>query len=62
MITYFTEEDMFTFGQYLLSDVRTNAVKESCKEDENIENKLKNIYKADFENWAYLNKLEKDGN
>ena len=62
MITYFTEEDMSTFGQYLLSDVRTNAVKESCKEGENIENKLKSIYKADFENWVYLNKLEKDGN
>ena len=62
MITYFTEEDMSTFGQYLLSDVRTNAVKESCKEGENIENKLKSIYKADFENWVYLNKLDKDGN
>ena len=62
MITYFTEEDMSTFGQYLLSDVRTNAVKEGCKEGENIENKLKSIYKADFENWVYLNKLDKDGN
>ena len=41
MVTYFTEEDLVTFGQYLLSDIRKNAIKEISKILKTNENTIK---------------------
>ena len=65
MVTYFTEEDLVTFGQYLLSDIRKNAIKEISKTDEEFTLKFKEVYEADIENWHQINKEKvviKDGN
>lgn len=53
---YFTEEDLVSFGSYLLSDVRTDHI---CSisdglSDEDITTRLKNVSNADLGNWAYL--------
>jgi hypothetical protein len=56
MVMYFTEEDLVSFGSYLLSDVRKQHIRSSSEglSDKDIENRLKNVNDADLGNWAYL--------
>ena len=53
---YFTEEDLVSFGSYLLSDVRTEHIRSISDglSDEDITTRLKNVSNADLGNWAYL--------
>ncbi len=63
MVIYFTEEDLVSFGNYLLSDIRTKHIRSTSDgiSDETIEDRLKNVSDADLGNWAYLvNQAKKD--
>ena len=52
MVTYFTEQDLISFGQYLLSKERTNLIMNhegfAGREIEALET----VYEADIANWA----------
>ena len=58
MYVLFTDAEMIEFGRYLLSDERTKSIKENHKNDgrKEIENKLKEVYHADFQNYLALKK------
>lgn len=53
MVTYFNKKDLVKFGEYLLSEQRTNLIKEGYSETDNIsiEERLKNVYHSDVENF-----------
>lgn len=53
MVTTFNSKDMVRFGEYLLSEKRTNSIKSHHKKEDNIplEERLREVYHADFENW-----------
>jgi secreted trypsin-like serine protease len=53
---FFTEEDLVSFGSYLLSDIRMENIQAMSKEETQdiIEQRLKNVSDADLGNWAYL--------
>jgi len=53
MVTYFNKKDLVLFGRYLLSEERTNRIKESYNQDDNIslEERLQEVYHADVENF-----------
>ena len=56
MVVYFTEDDLVSFGSYLLSDIRKEhilSVSEGLS-DEEVDNRLKNVSNSDLGNWAYL--------
>ena len=48
MITFYTEEDLVLFGQYLLSESRNNSI-------ENKEN-LNKVHQEDIDNWICAKK------
>jgi len=56
MYVLFTDKEMIEFGKYLLSDDRTALIKEKNKGDgrKEIENKLKDVYHSDFQNFLAL--------
>lgn len=56
MVMFFTEDDLVSFGSYLLSDIRTKHIRSISDglPDEDIENRLKNVSTTDLGNWAYL--------
>ena len=53
MKTYYEEKDMVTFGEYLLSKKRTERIAEYQPSTDSItlEERLKEVYAADFEQW-----------
>jgi len=53
MVTYFNKKDLVKFGEYLLSEERTNKIKEDYSEEDNIsfEERLKTVYHADLKNF-----------
>lgn len=55
MVIYFTEHDVISFGQYLLSDERkTNRIKEFVTvDDQEVIQQLKHVYEKDLSEWAY---------
>jgi hypothetical protein len=65
MVTYFNKKDLISFGQYLLSEERTEKIvnhPEASKMAPVVE-RLKEVHDADYQNWQEsLNKkkLEKD--
>ena len=56
MIMFFTEEDLISFGSYLLSDIRMEHIQSLSKTETQdvIEKRLKSVSNADLGNWAYL--------
>lgn len=50
MVLYFNKKDLTKFGNYLLSDERTQLIKEGSTKEDFKEN-LKNVHHSDFENW-----------
>ena len=54
MVMYFTEEDLVSFGQYLLSDERREMIERaSIGETQDIlQDRLKNVSNLDLANWA----------
>lgn len=60
MVTYFNKKDLVNFGQYLLSEKRTERIKENYQEGfDNIsfEERLNEVYDSDIEN--FLQKIKK---
>ena len=55
MVTYFNRKDLVDFGKYLLSDARTEQIKEHYKEDKSfdVEFRLKEVWHNEVENWIY---------
>jgi len=57
MVIFFTEEDIISFGEYLLSDNRRiNMINIMNITDENIiKEQLSRVHEEDLSAWAYLN-------
>ena len=54
MVIFFTEEDLVSFGEYLLSDERKQKLEENWPDtSEILESNLKKVHDADLANWAY---------
>ncbi len=55
MVTYFNRKDLVDFGKYLLSDARTEQIKEHYKDDKSfdVEARLKEVWHNEVENWIY---------
>jgi len=53
MVTYYNKKDLVKFGEYLLSEKRTNRIKENYSENDNItiEERLSSVYHSDVENF-----------
>lgn len=55
MIVFFAEEDLVSFGNYMVSDLRREMYENHPDlKDENIEGRLKSVSDADLANWAYF--------
>lgn len=52
-MTYYNTKDLVKFGEYLLSEKRTNIIKDGYSENDNIslEERLSNVYHADVVNF-----------
>ena len=60
MVIFFTEEDLVSFGEYMVSDERREAYLNHPElKDENIEERLKSVNNADLANWAGRTQQEK---
>lgn len=57
MIVFFTEDDLISFGSFLLSEERKEFYKENItdKTPEEIEDSLKTVNNLDLEIWASAN-------
>ena len=53
MITLFTEDDIISFGQYMLSDLREAHIRNNAPEDK-VEEALKSVNSIDLAHWAHL--------
>lgn len=57
MVIFFSEEDIVSFGNYLISDFKTKFEEFrnlGNKIDVNFIDRMKGVTPADLENWAYL--------
>lgn len=58
MIMFFTEEDLVSFGNYMISSLRERGIRETAIErgltEEEIQDRLKSVSDADLGNWSYL--------
>lgn len=61
MVTTFNKTDLVRFGEYLLSQKRTDLIIGNTKEGDNIllEERLREVYHADIENWKGENERQK---
>lgn len=59
MVTFFTEEDLISFGTYLLSEERWDSFKQNpdFPNYEALDERLEQVHHSDFENWKYLQSL-----
>ena len=53
------EQDLVSFGNYLLSKDRKSRVKKAGLPPETLENRLMSVSHADFENWKTSAKSDK---
>lgn len=51
MITFFTEKDLVSFGEYLLSQERTTMILEHPEFKDRTADCLQSVYEADLANW-----------
>ena len=52
---FFTEEDLVSFGNFMVSDSRRKMYENHPElKDENIEERLKQVNDADLANWAQV--------
>lgn len=59
MVIFFTEEDLVSFGEYMMSDQRRKLYEEHPEiSSENIEERLKSVHNADLANWAQYTQQE----
>lgn len=57
MVTYYNKKDLVSFGNYLLSEKRTNLIKSHPEfvTNDQVEDRLRQVSHADYENWrVYL--------
>lgn len=54
MVTYFEEEDLVSFGGYLLSEERKKSILEHPEFKDKTEEDLKIIYQIDLLNWSEI--------
>jgi hypothetical protein len=55
MVIYFTEEDLVSFGTYMISAERRKSIEGNPNfEDGNLEIRLGTVNDADIQNWALL--------
>lgn len=60
MIIYFTEEDLVTFGEYMVSPQRKQIIRDKPNpEGVSLEERLSKVYEADLTNWAYIMNMNK---
>lgn len=58
--TLYTKEQLIQFGYYILSQERTNLVKNNSKGNHKLKvERLKQVYDADITNFEYLFKVNK---
>lgn len=63
MITFFGEEDLISFGEYLLSDERESSIKESEAHIKEVEFQLKQVSALDLITWyRMITKLNIENN
>lgn len=56
MITYYSQDDMASFGQYLLSEERRSLFSQHPDlGNSNLEERLSKVHDSDFQNWMLLN-------
>lgn len=56
MVVLFSEEDMMSFGEYVLSDLRAHYIRDHSESEEQAQERLKTLYAADLAEWARLRK------
>ena len=65
MLMFFTEEDLVSFGNYMVSPIREQKIREgyanSNLNEDDIQNRLKNVSDADLGNWVYMVNQEQKG-
>ena len=63
MVTTYNGKDMVQFGKYFLSKKRTELITSNYQKGDSIslEERLQEVYHADFENWKESKKKEKTG-
>jgi hypothetical protein len=63
MVIYFTEEDLVSFGEYMVSPQRRQHF-ESHPEptDLSLEERLSGVHDSDLANWAYIVSMNKQIN
>ena len=55
MVIYFTEEDLVSFGEYMVSPQRRQLIKDRPNPNGiSLEEKLAIVHDIDLTNWAYL--------
>lgn len=56
MVTYYNGKDLTSFGEYLLSEERTERIRNNHEEGDSVpvEERLRSVYHADFLNWKEL--------
>ena len=62
MITLFTEEDILSFGQYMISDERKKSIMEAPEITSNVMRKeiLKSVTPFDYNNWVKIRLSEQE--
>lgn len=54
MVVFFTERDLVSFGDYLLSDERKEKILSNPEFEGRLEEDLKQVYDADLANWSEM--------
>lgn len=55
MVIYFTEEDLVSFGEYMVSPQRRQIVKDRPNPDGlSLDERVSSVHEFDLTNWAYL--------
>lgn len=62
MVTLYNLQDLIDFGYYLLSEERTELVKNNPsfegEGEDNLKDRLAQVYHADVKNWHHLRELQ----
>ena len=54
MVMFFTEDDLISFGTYMVSDLRKVHILTELEDDslDSVQNRLKKLKESDMANWA----------
>lgn len=61
MVVLFSEEDMMSFGEYIISDMRKHYITNHSTKEET-EERLKTLHPADLAEWVRLRNQEIQNN